>query len=141
MLLVSIKIGVLKLKTIANVRLDGWLFGENLEDRLKEVKQIEKSRTDLKTTWSSISIQGSSAEELQDNERKEVLLPGSVLNSKEYSEVRFSAGRISKFINEWFKITKDGQILSWVEGYKIPMKYKVKQKIIYFNNLFHTHKK
>lgn len=44
--------------------------------------------------------------------------------------VRYKAGRLSKYVSEWFKITRDPVILSWLKGYKLPIKKQICQKTV-----------
>ncbi|KAJ8927561.1 hypothetical protein NQ314_019956 [Rhamnusium bicolor] len=46
--LVSVDINRQFKDTLTNVSVDGWLFGENLEDRVQAAKALERSSADLK---------------------------------------------------------------------------------------------
>lgn len=51
----------------------------------------------------------------------------------EVSTVDYKAGRLSTYFQEWCKITSDPVILSWIKGYRLPIKNRIKQKYIFKN--------
>lgn len=106
---------------LPETKLDGWLFGANLLDRVKNAKALIKSSFELKNELQETTdlVTGSSAlpeirASVQQDRHSETPLSAD-------HEVRLHAGRLSLFYKAWTLITSDPRVLSWVKGYRLPI--------------------
>ncbi|EZA52647.1 hypothetical protein X777_08538 [Ooceraea biroi] len=114
-------------------KVDKYLFGENLGDRIKEIKMINKLGQEIKLQPAKTIPRSN----------QEIILPEieplsrslrsrstsrSSLRSREIpislesgtNQVSILAGRLTNFINTWKLITSDPFVLQCVRDYKIP---------------------
>ncbi|XP_050512905.1 uncharacterized protein LOC126888594 [Diabrotica virgifera virgifera] len=107
---------------------DEWLFGGNLEEAIKAKKTIDISSQQLRSKKGVVksgSLQEWTAAASTSSATKDPVpeKTRSVADEKGQASLEASkyAGRLKFFINRWKDITKDNVVLSWLEGYSIPL--------------------
>ncbi|XP_070518817.1 uncharacterized protein [Cardiocondyla obscurior] len=124
---------------VENIFSDEWLYGDDLKEKVKDVKEIEKAWK-LALPTGKLSSGGISISKTTPNKIQETIqiLPGtSKINDpddepifiEEIERVHNIAGRLNLFTERWKSITSDKYILKQLEGYRIPFTKTPIQKI------------
>ncbi|CAH1990315.1 unnamed protein product [Acanthoscelides obtectus] len=123
---------------------DDWLFGRDLEDKVKQSKSLVQIKPPsiiaTRSTHGREAVSTALPDQLwrktavPKSSRKEASTAGPTRAEREISpmntEVGETAGRLKLFYANWYKITSDKHVLSWIKGVRIPFFKKPRQSHI-----------
>ena len=123
-------------ETLLATQIGEFLFGQDLEEKVKAVKALQSTAKDLKkplkntqssrqkNSWAPLRFQNQVSKHQKAFSTaaapQAALQEEPVPETPSLNDISITAFRLKYFITHWTQITSDPVVLTWLQGYRIP---------------------